>query len=218
MTNQISEFIVKHPEEVLIILDGFDEFSQQAYISGDAHERYPNSCQEKMPVAALCAKLMRGKLLGKAVVMVMSRPDESDKISGVPFHRTVEITGFSQQEVKEYIEKYFRENEIMKNSVLEHITKNENLISFAHIPVLCALMCSYMEYVLKESKSTEDLPISASDLYFEVFNIFKEKHNKNEVPHFDETFLNELSKTAAELLMEKKFLFGEKEKVQFQRS
>ena len=215
INDPLFEYIVKHPEEVFIILDGFDEFSQQAYISGNAHERYPNSCREKMPVAALCAKLMRGNLLGKAVVMVTSRPDESDGIYEVPFHRKVEITGFSQQEVKEYIEKYFGENEIMKNTVLEHIAKNENLISFAHIPVLCALMCSYMEYVLKESKSTEDLPISASDLYFEVFNIFKEKHNKNEVPHFDETFLDELSKFAAELLKEKKFLFGEEEMKKF---
>ena len=215
INDSLFEYIVNHPEEVLIILDGFDEFSQQAYISGDAHERYPNSCREKMPVAALCAKLMGGKILGKATVMITSRPDESDKISGMHFDRKVEITGFSQQEVREYIEKYFGENEIMKNTVLEHITKNENLISFAHIPVLCALMCSYMEYVLKESKSTEDLPISASDLYFEVFNIFSKKHNKSGVPHFDETFLDELSKFAAELLMEKKFLFGEKEMKQF---
>ena len=168
-----------------------------------------------MPVAALCAKLMRGTILGKAAVMITSRPDESDKISGMHFDRKVEVTGFSPLEVREYIEKYFRENEIMKNTVLEHITKNENLISFAHIPVLCALMCSYMEYVLKESKSTDDLPISASDLYFEVFNIFREKHDKNEVPHFDETFLDELSKFAAELLMEKKFLFGEEEMKKF---
>ena len=209
------EYIVNHPEEVLIILDGFDEFSQQAYMSGDAHERYPNSCRERMPVAALCAKLMRGNILGKAAVMVTSRPDDSDKISGMHFDRKVEITGFSQQEVREYIEKYFQENEVMKNTVLEHITKNENLISFAHIPVLCALMCSYMEYVLQASNSTEDLPISASDLYFEVFNIFREKHSKNEVPHFDEAFLDELSRFAAELLTEKKFLFGEEEMKKF---
>ena len=216
ITDLLFEYIINHPQEVLIILDGFDEFSQQSYVSGDAHERYPNNCKVKMPVAALCAKLMRGKLLGKAAVMVTSRPDESDKkLSGMPFHRKVEITGFSQQEVREYIEKYFRENENMKNAVLEHITNNENLTSFAHIPVLCALMCSYMEYVLKESKSTEYLPISANDLYFEVFNIFKEKHSKNEVPHFEETFLDELSKFAAELLKEKKFLFGEEEMKRF---
>ena len=135
INDSLFEYIVKHPEEVLIILDGFDEFSQQAYISGDAHERYPNSCREKMPIAALCAKLMRGNLSGKAVVMVTSRPDESDQISGVLFHRKVEIAGFSQQEVKEYIKKYFRENEIMKNIVLEHIMKNEFC---SHSRALCS--------------------------------------------------------------------------------
>ena len=212
ISDEVFKYILNHPEEVLIILDGFDEFSQQAYIAdGGSHEEYPNSCREKMPAAALCSKLMRGHILGKATVMITSRPDESDKISGMDFDRNVEITGFSRQQVTEYIEKYFRQNEIMKNTVLERITKNEDLISFAHIPVLCALMCSYMKYVLKESKSTEDLPISASDLYFEVFNIFKEKHNKNEGSHLDETFLIKLSKFAAELLLERKFLFGEKE-------
>ena len=211
ISDEVFEYILNHPEEVLIILDGFDEFFEQAKIAGGEHERYPNSCRKKMPVAALCAKLMRGKLLGKATVMITSRPDETDKISEMGFDRIVEIMGFSQQAVREYIEKYFRHDEIMKNTVLEHITKNENLISFAHIPVLCALMCSYMEYVLQESKSTEDLPISASDLYFEVFNIFREKHDKNEVSHLDEPFLVELSKFAAELLLEKKFLFSEEE-------
>ena len=212
ISDEVFEYILNHPEEVLIILDGLDEFSEQAKIAGDEHERYPNSGREKMPVAALCSKLMRGKILGKATVMITSRPDESDEITArMDFHRNVEIMGFSQQEVREYIEKYFRQNEIMKNTVLEHITKNENLISFAHIPVLCALMCSYMEYVLQESKSTDDLPISASDLYFEVFNIFREKHDKNEVSHFDKTFLDKLSKFATELLLEKKFLFGEEE-------
>ena len=211
ISDEVFEYILIHPEEVLIILDGFDEFSEQAKIAGGEHERYPNSCRKKMPVAALCAKLMRGKILGKATVMITSRPDETDKIIGIGFDRIVEITGFSQQEVREYIEKYFRHDEIMKNTVLEHIMKNENLISFAHIPVLCALMCSYMEYVLQKSKSTEDLPISASDLYFEVFNIFREKHDKNEVSHFDETFLVKLSEFAAKLLLEKKFLFSEEE-------
>ena len=211
ISDEVFEYILNHPKEVLIILDGFDEFSQHAKIVGDEHERYPNSCRNEMPIAALCAKLMRGKILGKATILITSRPDETDKIIGMGFDRNVEITGFSQQEVREYIEKYFRHDEIMKNTVLDHITKNENLISFAHIPVLCALMCSYMEYVLQESKSTEDLPISASDLYFEVFNIFRGKHDKNEVSHFDEAFLVKLSKFAAELLLEKKFLFSEEE-------
>ena len=129
ISDEVFEYILNHPEELLIILDGFDEFSQQAKIAGDAHERYPNNCRKKMPVAALCAKLMRGNILGRATVMITSRTDESDKISGMGFDRNVEITGFSQQEVREYIEKYFRKNEIMKNTVLEHIRQRTRISS-----------------------------------------------------------------------------------------
>ena len=206
--DSLFEYIISHPEEVLIIIDGFDEYLKQDYIAGDVHERYPNSAHERMPVAALCAKLMRGKILGDSVVVITSRPDESDKIGGIRFDRNVEITGFSEPEVKEFIEKYFRKDFAMKNIVLEHIMKNENLVSVAHIPVLCALMCSYMEYSIKES-STEDLPVSTSDLFFEVLNIFELKHNKRKSSHFDENILDKLSEFAAGLLLEKKFLFSD---------
>ena len=205
------EYIINHSEEVLIITDGFDEYLKQDYIAGDLHERYPNSAQARMPVAALCAKLVRGKILRDSVVLITSRPDESDKISRIRFDRMVEITGFSEAEVKEYIEKYFRKDVAMKKTVLEHITKNENLVSFAHMPVLCALMCSYMEYMIKETNSTEHLPVSTSELYFEVLNIFELKHNKSTSSYFDETTLDKLSEFAARLLLEKKFLFSDRD-------
>ena len=184
---------------------------KQDYIAGDLHERYPNSAQARMPVAALCAKLVRGKILRDSVVLITSRPDESDKMSRIRFDRMVEITGFSEAEVKEYIEKYFRKDVAMKKTVLEHITKNENLVSFAHIPVLCALMCSYMEYMIKETNGTEDLPVSTSELYFEVLTIFELKHNKSTSSYFDETALDKLSEFAARLLLEKKFLFSDRD-------
>ena len=151
------EYIVDHSENVLIILDGFDEYSKQNFIVSDLDDQHPNSAKEKMPVAALCAKLIKGKILKDSVVMITSRPDESDQMTvngKVAFDRYVEITGFSEEQVKNYIEKYFRENEVMKNAVMDHITKNENLVSFAHIPVLCFLMCSYFEYILNESMNT----------------------------------------------------------------
>ena len=207
--DSLLEYILYHSEEVLIIMDGFDEYSQQDYIAGDDHEEFPNNVREKMPLAALCAKLVRGKILRDSVVIITSRPDESEKISRIRFDRMVEITGFSEVEVKEYIEKYFRKDVAMKNTVLEHITKNENLVSSAHIPLLCALMCSYMEYKIKETNSTEDLPVSTSEIYFEVLNIFESNHNKRTSSHFDETTLDKLSEFAAGLLLEKKYVFSD---------
>ena len=209
------EYILDHSEEVLIIIDGFDEYSKQGqdYIAGDCHEEYPNCSERKMKIAALCAKLMRKKILKQATIMITSRSDESDKLSKIEFDRIAEVTGFSEQQVAEYIERYFRQNESLKRTVLEHITKNENLVSLAHIPVLCALMCSYFEYILKKSKRLEDLPVSVSKLYDEVLNIFTTNHIEKKIPNFirRETTQDMLSKFAADSLLKGMYLFEEEE-------
>ena len=114
--DSLFEYIVNHLEEVLIIIDGYDEYSQQDYITGESEKRYQNTAKEKMPVSALCTKLIKRKLLRDSVVMITSRPDESDKLGGIPFDRYVEIAGFSPQQVKEFIEKYFRESDTTKTS------------------------------------------------------------------------------------------------------
>ena len=112
------EYMANHPEEVLIIVDGFDEYSQKDYIASRLDEKYPNSAQEKMPVAALCAKLIKGHILSGSVVITTSRPDESDQLkTKVRFDRFVEIAGFSEEQVKEYIEKYFKEDENMRRTL-----------------------------------------------------------------------------------------------------
>ena len=206
------QYLVNHPEELLIIIDGFDEYSLQDCIVGNTHERYPNSCKEEMPVAALCAKLINGQILGQSTVLVTSRPDESDELCReFRFHRNVEITGFSEQEVSEYIERYFVENESMKNIVLEHITKNEDLLSFAHVPVLCALMCSHFEWILKAANSSEDLPVKVSELYSEVLTVFERNHIKKTQTVLGESTLDKLSDFAAQSLLSRKFEFTEEE-------
>ena len=221
--DSLFEYIVNHPEEVLIIIDGYDEYSRQDYITGESEKRYQNTAKEKMPVAALCTKLIKGKLLRDSVVMITSRPDESDKMGGIHVDRYLEIGGFSPQQVQEFIEKYFRENDTIKNAVLHHVMKNENLVSFAHVPMLCFLMCFSMDYALQTSQSVDDLPVSTTDIYSEVVNIFELKHNAaseyrtKEIPekfsasHLVESTLDKLSELAAKLLLQKKPIFQERD-------
>ena len=213
--DSLFEYIVDHADEVLIIIDGYDEYSQQDFIATNLDDQYPNNAQEEMPVAALCAKLIKGKILRGSVVVISSRPDETDKMKdGIGFNRYVEITGFSEQQVKEYIEKYFKENISMKNTVIDHITKNDNLVSFAHIPVLCFLMCSYFEYILNEQMNTDALPVKTSDLYFEVVNMFLRKHTRKKEASPEDT-LDKLSELAAQLLLERRFIFFKEEAKKF---
>ena len=217
------EYIVKHPKEVMIILDGYDEYSQQDYIAGNLEEQHPNDARRKMPVAALCSKLIKGKILKGAIVMITSRPDESDKMGGIRFKRYVEIAGFSSEQVKEYIEKYFKKDGNMKNAVLKHVMNNENLVSFSHIPMLCYLLCFEMEYTLTESENPDDLPVSTTDIYTKLVDIFELKHcaeseyRQKEIPEqfkppsVIKNTLDKLSKLAAKLLVERKPTFDERE-------
>ena len=217
------EYILKHPKEVMIILDGYDEYSQQDYIAGNLEEQHPNDARRKMPVAALCSKLIKGKILKGAIVMITSRPDESDKMGGMLFKRYVEITGFSSVQVEEFIEKYFEKDENVKNAVLKHVMNNENLVSLAHIPMLCYLLCFEMEYTLAKSENPHDLPVSTTDIYTKLVDIFELRHNaeskyrQKQIPRdfkppsgIKET-LDKLSKLAAKLLVERKPTFDESE-------
>ena len=217
------EYIVKHPKEVMIILDGYDEYSQQDYIAGNLEEQHPNDARRKMPVAALCSKLIKGKILKGAIVMITSRPDESDRMGGIRFKRFVEIAGFSSKQVQEYIEKYFKDDENIKNAVLKHVMNNMDLVSFAHIPMLCFLLCFEMEYILTESGNRDDLPDSTTDIYTKLVDIFELKHcadseyRQTEIPEqfkpppVIKNTLDKLSKLAAKLLLEGKPTFDESE-------
>jgi len=70
-----------------------------------------------------------------------------------------------------------------------------------------------MEYLLRESKNTDTLPVKTSDLYFEIVNRFILDHNKKEVP--SEDTLDKLSELAAQLLLENRFLFVEEDMKKF---
>jgi len=70
-----------------------------------------------------------------------------------------------------------------------------------------------MEYLLKESLSTDSLPVKGSDLYFAVFNKFVLDHKRKEIP--SESTLDKLSELAAQLLVEKKFLFVKEDMTKF---
>ena len=87
----------------------------------------------------------------------------------IRFERYVKNAEFSSEQV---IEKYFKKNENMKKAVLKHVINNENLISFAPIPMLCYLLCFEMEYALTESENPDDLPVSTTDIYTKLVDIF----------------------------------------------
>lgn len=221
------EYLVKHQDRVLFIIDGYDEYAQRESITSNRIEKkYQNNPRIAMPVAALVSKLLRKKIFSKATVMVTSRPDESNELGGISLDALVEIVGFSENEVVNFISKYFYANEKVSDYVIEHVKENEDLLSLAHVPMFCFLLCWCMEWRM-ELKTDQDLPVTMTELYSEFLELFELKHhNKSkyrseqipeqcEFPVEVQTTVEKLSKLAAVMMKQNKYIFEESDLTQF---
>ncbi|XP_031549919.1 NACHT, LRR and PYD domains-containing protein 3-like, partial [Actinia tenebrosa] len=219
----LMQYMIDNPEKIFIILDGYDEYkSHREKITGDFETRYPNDPDEKIPVPALIAKIIKGKMLNGAKVLISSRPGEAEEfneIEEIVFDVRCDIQGFSSLQVLEYIEKYFKENESMKKKALDHIKTNEILLSFGHIPVMCFLMCYCIKWHMTESKTTEKLPVTRTELYLEVIKVFIKKHSSSKYEKMEESkvqeILHKLAELAVNLMMEDKYVFDENDMKKF---
>lgn len=232
--DSLFEYLIRNPSKVLIILDGYDEYSRKYRnkMSGNFEETCPNDSRVKMPIPALCSKLIKGKILRNSLVLISSRTEKADELSRIPFDRYIEITGFSFEQVTEYVRKHFgfeREKEDNKNNVLEYIERNEYIGSICHVPLLCHLVCLSLEWRIADPGNMENLPDKITEVYDDIVKGFlKTKHNhselectedhkereKEEEKVEEEKFqltLNKLEQLAAYLLNKEKFIFNEED-------
>ena len=162
--DSVWEFVQNKPTKVLLIFDGLDEYSRKEEIY--TQEDYKNGVQEEnMPVSVLYKKLAAGQLLHGASILTTTRPTAVKYVADVNFQRTVEIRGFTSQNVEEYVEKFTRANGYLeaKEKIWGHIKSNINLFSLSYIPVNCFLICHcLLQSILCESSQ---LPTKMTDIY-----------------------------------------------------
>ncbi|KXJ20168.1 Protein NLRC5 [Exaiptasia diaphana] len=216
INEHLFKYIIGHPEKVLFILDGYDEYSERSHISECPFEqKYENNPQIQMPVAALISKLLRKKIFKNAVVMVTSRPIAADELGGIHMDAVVEIAGFSVEQVKEFIEKYFKsKKEEVKIAARDHIMNNENLLSIAHIPVLCHLMCFCLEWHI-ENGTEKCFPATITELYSEVVEIFEDCCKTIHRASKEKSTVKKLTELAAAMFMEGKLIFDQRDVERF---
>ena len=162
LDDSVWEFVQNQTTKVLLIFDGLDEYSRKEEIN--THEDYNNDVEEKMPVSVLYKKLAAGKLLRGASILTTTRPTAVKHVANVDFQRTVEIRGFTSENVEEYVNKFTKRYPGEKEKILGHIKSNINLFSLCYIPVNCFLVC----HCLLQSilfKSSSPLPTRMTDIY-----------------------------------------------------
>ena len=133
------EYVLQNQEKVLLILDGYDEYSGGK--------------------SSLIHQIWRGSQLRDCCVMITTRPVKEDELR-VPSHAQFELNGFdSWEQKKQFARKILPDEEDVKG-LLEYL-KEHDLEEMAEIPLLLLMLC-----LLWKNKKHQ-LPTSRAEIYVE---------------------------------------------------
>ncbi len=131
---------------VLIIADGWDELSEA----------------NRSKVSFL-HNLLFGRLLPSASVLLTSRPSASARLHNLlSVDRLVEVTGFNEENIKQYIESEFEQFPEKASSLIEQLENNPVIRSVCSVPLNCAIVCNLWHTLEQE------LPRTLTELYTQI--------------------------------------------------
>ena len=184
LSQDLWNYIRLNSERVLVIFDGFDEYSRRTEINKD-DVPYRNTEEDRMPLHFLLKKMVCGKILTGATVLMTTRPNAVSCISSLDFDKTVEILGFTTEQVNDYVQKFTKRGD-KAETIKQHIASNLNLLAFCYIPVNCFIICWCLLELLCNTSLTS-LPTRLTEIYSIAIKMFyfsyddgQYRHNKTE--------------------------------------
>ena len=137
--DSLYDYIINNQDKVLLILDGYDEYS---------------FAEEHSPILAI----WKGEQLRDCHVIVTTRQLKCDELRG-PSHVQLEIQGFKSWERKETFARKFMAGEEDLDEFRLYL-EEKDLDDMAEIPLLLLMLCS-----LWKEKRHEGLPKSRADIF-----------------------------------------------------
>ena len=108
-------------EDVVFILDGFDE-----YAPGASDENY-------------ISRLTMKQIYPRSIVILSSRPAATQRFRQKAT-LWVEVVGFMKEQVLQYINSYFENNKEKFTSLIKHLEQHQNLMNICYLPLHCAML------------------------------------------------------------------------------
>nr|XP_033770984.1 NLR family CARD domain-containing protein 3 isoform X1 [Geotrypetes seraphini]XP_033770985.1 NLR family CARD domain-containing protein 3 isoform X1 [Geotrypetes seraphini] len=212
-------YISSGTARTLLILDGLDEFRTSLDFSNAMGCTDP---KKEIQVDNLITNIIRGNLLPEASIWITSRPTAASQIPGGLVDRMTEISGFSDGEMKDFLDQMFFENRDISDQVFSHIKANKTLHIMCTIPAFCRITGSSLGYLLKNNiDKSPEIPRTLSEIYSYYlkmslsFSDWQEK--EKETPRIDQAVSNSkklignLGRLAFYGLMKKKYAFYEQD-------
>ncbi|CAN0421275.1 unnamed protein product [Lampetra fluviatilis] len=160
--------VFANQEKTLFVMDGLDEFGKWLH--------YANACTDPRKTAtveAIIAALVNGNLLPKASVLITTRPIAMEQLSGVNVDQAVEITGFSNEDKKEFFNKFYQDRSLAERA-LELLQENETVNTLSQNPSFCQIAAITLKKHLQKSDHSEIILKSMTDLFTQyVFGLIE---------------------------------------------
>ena len=173
--NHIHEYISFMPSKVVLIFDGLDELKVDD--EALAEEIAIKSHREVAHVLQIYRQLVKGKLLSGITVLTTSRPTAEHIYEQLEFNRVVEVLGFHEEQIKEYVQKFCRTDKQKISQIWDLIKQSPELLGLCYIPVNSYIVC----LTLKESIEAEgqtNAPKTITELYKRAIKILLFRHHR----------------------------------------
>ncbi|XP_068117675.1 nucleotide-binding oligomerization domain-containing protein 2 [Hyperolius riggenbachi] len=132
LQDDIFQFILDHPSQVLIMFDGFDEF-KFAFTDDKKH----CSPSEPTSIASIVFNLIQGNLMKDCTKVVTSRPDAVNAALKSYIKKEINLRGFSEKGIETFMEKHHSSNPNISRDIISLVKTSPSLNGLCHIPVFC---------------------------------------------------------------------------------
>ena len=154
--DSLYDYITNNQDKVLLILDGYDEYS---------------FAEEHSPILAI----WKGEQLRDCHVIVTTRQLACDKLRG-PSHVQLEIQGFkSLERIKTFARKFLADEQDL-NEFMGYLIEKD-LVDMAVIPLLLLMLC-----ILWKEKHQEGLPKSRADIFTQFIQTMLDHKGESHQP------------------------------------
>ena len=189
---QFFHFIRENQSSILLILDGLDEL--------------PSS------KLSMFSELIEGRVLPKCHIVATARHEAGKEVRKC-CDVLLQIEGFTEEHVKGFVTKYFKERTDLATKLLQRMSRDKNLREVAANPLNTALLCLLCE----EFEGT--LPESRAQLYLDMVECVLRRYRKKkgllktseDLTNHYKPQLNHLGKVALNGLLDDKLDFDESE-------
>ena len=191
LKKKLPTFIEEQPEKILLVVDGLDEIPEAA--SEHVIEQF----------------LTSQSLFRKCYIVVTSRQEKGMKVRKY-FDTLLEIEGYSESDIKEYVTRYFQDNDpSLAKRLIENLRTDTNIRTLAINPLNTVLLCVvFEEYHGK-------LPSTVTELYDNIVFCITKRYRKKCDSEVEDSILETSKETLGRLaykgLLEDALSFQESE-------